>query len=60
MRKVHKHQDPKTNVLRDCNDAECKLPFRTPAPKAKQQKTKHVKRDAMWNYGRVIYDSDRF
>lgn len=30
MRKIHEHQDPSTNKRRQCNNTECKLPFRSP------------------------------
>jgi hypothetical protein len=32
-RKPHKHQDPHSNELRECSDSECKLPFRSFAPR---------------------------
>lgn len=43
MRKAHKHQDPHTNALRECDNSECKLPFRTPALKPTFKRTRVVR-----------------
>jgi hypothetical protein len=62
----HNHQDVHTSVLRECNDANCKLPFRI-AFNASQQEVHRAKRvprrskeDAMYRYAKLVYDTDRF